>query len=231
MWDILGRLEDHRVPANQSGKHLPGRNRHWEVERTNQSGDSNRAAITHRPLVTQLARNSFSKESPSFARRIVGGVDSLLHVTARLGKRFAHLPRHRVSDLFLAPGHDVANYAKHVTAGWCGRTTPAGKSALGAFDSALDIPPVREWKLPNHVAPISRVAVVEVLARLRAEPFAADEVVELFHFCFGWFTDAASFSYARGTASIARFSCKGSTAASPPPARSPTHSSRTRAAC
>src|SRR6266403_1277204 len=95
---VLGRLEDHRVSAYECRKHLPGGNRHREVERTNESRDSDRTAVAHRPLVPKLARNCLAEEAASLTRRIVRGVDSLLHVATRLGERLPHFARHRVGD-------------------------------------------------------------------------------------------------------------------------------------
>ena len=112
MRDVFGRIEDHRIPADERRKHLPRWNRHRKIERADQSGDSDRAAIAHRPLVSQLARHSVSKEPASFTRRVIRGVDSFLDVAARFGEGLAHLPRHRVGDLFLSRGHEVANEAQ-----------------------------------------------------------------------------------------------------------------------
>src|SRR5947209_7795783 len=37
VWHVLGRLEDHSISANERWKHLPGRDRHWKIERTNEA--------------------------------------------------------------------------------------------------------------------------------------------------------------------------------------------------
>src|SRR5712672_1118852 len=175
---VFRRLEDHRISAYECRKHLPGGNRHREVERANESRDSNRTAVAHRPFIPELARDRLAKEAASFARRVISGVDSLLHVTARLGERLPHFARHRVGDFFFALGHDVADEAQYVAASRRRRTAPSGKASLRALDGALHIAPVGEWEFPDHVIAISRVVVLEVLVGFRSRPFSSDEVVE-----------------------------------------------------
>src|SRR5512132_458547 len=113
MRDVLRWLEHHSVSADQRWKHLPGRNRHWEIERTDEPSHTDRAPITHRPLVPKLARHGLTKKSSSLARGVVSRIDPFLHIAASLGERLAHLPRHRVGYLFLASGHDIADSPQH----------------------------------------------------------------------------------------------------------------------
>src|SRR5438876_4482951 len=137
--NIFRRLEDDGVSANQRREHLPGRNRHREVERTDQTGDTNGTAVAHRPLVPQLARNGFSKQSAALARGVVSRVDSFLHVAASLSERLPHFARHRVGDLFFALGHDVANCSQYVSSGRRGSTAPLSESTLRTLDCTIDV--------------------------------------------------------------------------------------------
>src|SRR3954469_14179223 len=183
---VFGRLENDGVSAHQSGKHLPGWDSHRKIERTDQARDSDRSPVTHRPLVPQFTGNGFAKQPAPFACCIVGGVYSLLHIPTCLGERLPHLPRHRVRDFFLSPGHDVADDPQYVPARRCGRPPPTRKSTLCAFDGALDIATIRQRKFPDDISAIGRIAVVEVLTGLRPHPFTSDIVVELFHLSFCW---------------------------------------------
>src|SRR5688572_30570923 len=81
--NIFGRLEDHCVSTDERGKHFPGGNRQRKVERANQPGDSYRAAITHRPLVAELAWHGVPEQAAAFARGVVSRIDALLNVASR----------------------------------------------------------------------------------------------------------------------------------------------------
>src|SRR5678815_443059 len=52
--DVLSGFEDHRVSAKKCGKHFPCWNREWKIERTDESGNSNRTPEAHRPFISQL---------------------------------------------------------------------------------------------------------------------------------------------------------------------------------
>src|SRR5438552_18011437 len=241
--NVFGRLEDHRIATHQRWKHFPGRDRHREVERADETGNTERPAIAHRPFIPQLTRNRLAKESAAFTRRVVGCVDPLLDVAAGLGKWLTHLPRHGVGDFFLAPGHDVSDRPQHITPGRRWSPMPAGKATFCALYGALDVAAIGKREFSDHVAAIGGISVVEVFTRFRGDPFPTNEVVELFHFLFvsdSFFRDCASTmlarkrvsgeaSYAHAKGNSVRSSCKGSTAASRRRAPSPKRSSRTRA--
>jgi hypothetical protein len=55
--NILGRLDDHRVPTEQRGKHFPGGDRKREVEGSDESYHPDGPAVAHGPLGTQLGRD------------------------------------------------------------------------------------------------------------------------------------------------------------------------------
>ena len=67
MRNVPRRLEDHCISAYESRKHFPGRNGHRKVERTNETRDSDRTAVAHRPLVAQLAGHGLAEQAPPLA--------------------------------------------------------------------------------------------------------------------------------------------------------------------
>src|SRR5580692_7531351 len=73
--NIFGRLEDACVSAHECGEHFPRRNREWEIERRDDSRDTDRTAETHGPLVPQLARHGVAEHPASFSRGVECGVD------------------------------------------------------------------------------------------------------------------------------------------------------------
>ncbi len=162
---ILGGLEDAGVSADQCGKHLPGGNRHREVERRHDPRDADRAAKAHRPLVSQFARHRVPEEAAPLDRRVVRGIDPLLHVAPRLGERLPHLPGHQVGDLLLSRGEDVAHSAQYVAAKRRGRRAPQLEAARSRLDRAIDVGAAREGETADHVAAIGGIRVLEVVTR------------------------------------------------------------------
>src|SRR5207237_8829331 len=126
--------------------------------------------------------NGFPKESASLARGVIGRVDSLLYVATSLSEGLPHFARHRVRDLFLAFGHNVADRAQHVSAGGSGSAAPLGESALRPIDGRIHLATVGERELANHITAVGRVPIVEIFAGFRRDPLSANEIVELFHF-------------------------------------------------
>src|ERR1019366_3707286 len=137
MRNVLGWFEDHRVAANKSGKHFPGRNRKRKIERTYEAGDSDRPPVAHRPFVAQLAWNRMAEQPASFTCRVISGVNSFLDVAARFGERLPHLASHGIGDLVLSFGQEVANHAQNVTARRSRTRTPLRKAALRAINRAI----------------------------------------------------------------------------------------------
>jgi len=61
---VLGRLEDHRIPAQQRGEHLPRRDREREIERRDESA----TPIGRRKLIAHLLRSSDGTVRPNSRR-------------------------------------------------------------------------------------------------------------------------------------------------------------------
>ena len=136
---ILRGLEHARVPAHQRREHLPGGNRQREVEGRDDAGDADGPPETHRPLAAQFAGHRVAEQAPAFRRGVVRGVDSLLHVPARLSQWLAHFARHQVRDLFLARGQQVAGTSHHVTAQRRRRRPPHLETATRRRDGAGNV--------------------------------------------------------------------------------------------
>jgi hypothetical protein len=124
-----------------------------------------------------------AEEPAPLDRRVVGRVDPLLHVAARLGERLAHLARHEVGDLLLALAQEVADAAEHVAARRGRRAPPHVEAAGGARHGGVDVGGARLGKAADEVAGVGRVAVLEVGAGRRGDPPAGDEVLEVGHEC------------------------------------------------
>ena len=74
-----------------------------------------RTLIAH--LFAQLRRHRLAEEAAALHAGVVGGVDALLQVAARLREHLAHLARGGPGDLVLALGEQVAHAAQDVAAG------------------------------------------------------------------------------------------------------------------
>ena len=182
--DVLGGLEDHRVSAQQRRKHLPGRNRERKIERRDEAGDADRAPIAHRPLVAQLRRHHATEQSPAFGRRIECGVDPLLHVAARLGENLPHLARHRARNDVLSLDEQLPHALQHLAADRRRCLGPLRKPAFGRGNRALQIVRPRTREAADHVVPVRRVAILEVVTGRRGDPVARNEILERFsHQC------------------------------------------------
>ena len=99
---VLGGLNHHGIPADQSGHDLPGRNRHREIPWSNHGAHANGLAHAHGKLVRQFRRRGLAKKPPPFARHVIRHVDSFLNVAARFREDLAHLAGHVLGKLFFA---------------------------------------------------------------------------------------------------------------------------------
>jgi len=183
MRHVFRRFEDHGIPAHQRGKHFPRRNRERKIEGRDQPGDADRPAIAHRPLVAELRRHDATEQPPPFGRRVERGVDPLLHVAAGLGEHLAHFARHRARERVLALDQQLSHPLQNLATNRRGRLGPERKAALRRGDGALQVFGPRTREAPDHVVPIGRIAVLEVLARGGGGPIPSDEVLE---FRSGW---------------------------------------------
>lgn len=176
--DVLGGLEDARVPAHQRREHLPRRDGHREVERRHDPGHADGAAIAHRPLVAKLAGDRVAEEAAPLDRGVIRRVDPLLYVAARLGQRLPHLAGHQVRDLLLARGEEVADATQHVAAKRCRRLAPEFEAALRRGDRLRHVLAPGKWEPSDDVGVVRRVDVLEVVTRRGGDPLSSDEVLE-----------------------------------------------------
>ena len=96
---VLRRLDHAGVSADQRGEELPRGDSHGEVPGCDHAAHTDRHADRHGELVLQLGGRGLAEETASLARHVVGSVDRLLHVAARLAQHLAHLARHIASEL------------------------------------------------------------------------------------------------------------------------------------
>src|SRR5216110_2477819 len=177
--DVFRRLEDHRVPAQQGWKHLPCRNRQREVERGDESRNSDRPPVAHRPLAAQLGGNSAPEQPPAFRVGVVRGVDPLLHVPSRLGHNPAHLPCPLACDVVVRPNLQMPDPVQHVAAQRRGGLRPLREAALRRGDGTPHVFGARSREAADHIVPVGGVAVLEIGARCGVHPLAGDEILEM----------------------------------------------------
>ena len=175
---VFRRLDDHGVSAHQRGEHLPGGDGQREVERRDQADQADRPAVAHRPLGSELGRDHVTEEPPAFGRRVVGGVDSLLHVAAGLRQHLPHLTRHGIGDRVLPLDQQIAHAAEHVTPDGRGGPRPHREAALRRAHRGLDVPPVGVRESSDQIRRVRRIPILEVRVRRRCDPLAADVVLE-----------------------------------------------------
>ena len=177
--DVLGRLEDHGISAQQRGEHLPGRNRHRKIEGRDEPRHADRAPEAHCPLVAKLRWHGAPEEPAAFRVRVVRGIDAFLHVPPRLGQHLAHLAGHSRRNRFFALDQQVADAMEHLAADRGRSLGPPGEPALGRLHRAGDVLGPGPREAPDDVAPLRRIAVLEIGARSGGHPLAGDEVLEV----------------------------------------------------
>ena len=179
MRHILGRLEDDGVPALVCGKHLPGRDRHREIERGDDPRHADRAPVGHRPLVAQLRGHHAAEQPPAFTRRVKRRVDAFLHITPRLRQDLPHLPGHGPRDRFLLLDQQISHALQNRPTQRRRRLGPLGKAALRGGDRPLRILRTGPGEAPDQVVPVGGIAVLEVVAAGGRDPLAGNEVLEI----------------------------------------------------
>lgn len=181
MGDVLARLENHGVAAQQRRERLPRRNRERKIERRDEPRHTDRPAIAHGPFVREFAGNGVSEQPASLGRGVVRRVDSLLHVASRLGERLSHFPRHQVGDLFLSRREQVSDAPQHVATRRRRRPFPLLESAHRRRAGLIHVGFARQRKAADHVARVGRVGVVTVPAGDRWHPRTPDEILPRLH--------------------------------------------------
>ena len=130
---VGGRLQHHRVAADQGVQRFPGRDGHGEVPRRDQPANADRLADGEAELVGQLRGGRVAVEPSAFAGGQFGHVDGLLHVAAAFGDRLAGLagdPARR-SAVSAGPGF------RRRGGGW-----PRGPAAECAARRCMPVPPL-----------------------------------------------------------------------------------------
>ena len=177
---VFGGLENHRISAQQCRKHLPSGDSERKIERRDETGDANRAPITHRPFVAQLRGHDATEQAPAFRRCIECGVDPLLYVPTRFGQYFAHLPSHRARDRLLPLDEQLSHAQQDLTADRGRCFGPLRESAFGGRNRAVEIFSSGTREPSDHVVRVGRIAILEMVTARWSDPLARNEVLERF---------------------------------------------------
>ena len=171
-------LDDGRVAADQRREQLPGRDGDREVPRRDDADHADRPADGHRELVGHLGRHGLAEQAAALAGHVVGDVDRLLHVAARLGQHLAHLARHEASR---------ALPCARPAGGRCGTgsrraSAPASRSSCAkarcaARDGGVDVRRAGGGELADDLVVVRRAGAGEGGARRGGLPVAADQVL------------------------------------------------------
>ena len=179
---VGGRLEDHRVAADQGVKRFPGGDGHGEVPRRDQSADADRFADGEAEFVGQFRRGRVAVEPSAFAGSQFGHVDGLLHVAAAFGDGLAGLAGDPLADGLLALGEDFTGAAEDGRAGRRRGAPPGGIGPRRRLHGAIEFGGRRVGRLANHLARIGGIARVNRRGPIRPVPLSVNEV---HRFCGG----------------------------------------------
>ncbi len=80
-----------------------------------------------------------SEQAPSLDCRVVGSVDTLLDVAARLGQRLSHLAGHQVGDFLLLFGEEIAHAPENIATRRRRRSLPPLEPFGRRFHRSIDI--------------------------------------------------------------------------------------------
>ena len=177
---VFGRLDDHRVAANERRNRFPRRNRHREIPRRDQSRDADWRAHAHCKFVGQLGRSGLAELAAAFAGHQVGHVDGFLHVAARFGEHFAHFARHVDREIFFALGKNFGGAVKNLGALGRRREAPILEGALRGVDRLVDVLGARCREHADQLARVRGIAVFDGLAAARGNPFPIDVILKDF---------------------------------------------------
>ena len=104
-------LPHHRVPADQGDGGVPGPDRGREVERADDTDDTQRVPGLHQPVAGTLGRHRAAVELAGEADREVADVDHLLDLPAGLGGDLADLEADQGGQVVLVLGEQLARAA------------------------------------------------------------------------------------------------------------------------
>ena len=174
-----GRLEHHRVAANQRRRQLPGGNRGRKIPGRNQTHHAERLADGEHMDAIALGGNQHAGHARAFAAEVAQDVDGAPHFALGFGQRLAFLARHVGAELIELAIHDVGGLVQQIAAsrrrhrrpGWEGRGSRGG--GIGHILRRA----LREEA--DHLIRIRRIAILEGLRR--SGPLAIDVVLKSLH--------------------------------------------------
>ena len=173
---VFRRLDNTGVAAHQRGKQFPGRDRHGKIPRRDHAAHPDGHAHRHGKFVRQLRRHRLPKKPPAFSRHVVGRIDRLLHVAARLAQDLAHLACHVAREFFLALDQDFAGAKDDLRPLRRRRQTPFFERLLRRFHRRIHVRFAGALKNAHHVAGVRRIQVLVGLPGERFHPLAVDQI-------------------------------------------------------
>src|SRR5262245_38127872 len=103
------RLDEYRIPRNESRSELPRRNCTWKVPGCDYSDDAYRLAQIEQIHPIAFGRHYHSGHARAFAREIPENVNRSSYFTFRFGKSLAFFARHVCRKLLKLTVKDVSN--------------------------------------------------------------------------------------------------------------------------
>ena len=175
---IFGRLDHHRVSANQRRHNLPRGYGHGKIPRRNHGANAQRLARGHGIFIGQFRRSGLAEQAAAFARHVVGHVNGFLHIAASLGQDFAHLPGHVPSQVVFAVNQRLGCAIQNLGAPGRRHQTPRFECLSGGADSGVHIFGSRTREEADQFARVCGIAIFKREAARGIHPFTIDEILE-----------------------------------------------------
>src|SRR5262249_41751947 len=115
-----------------------------------------------------------------FARNEIGHVDGFLNVAARLSEHLAHFSSHIAGELLLALNQDLADLEQDFGATGSRGLAPGRQCGGGSLDARVDIISGGSREAAYQFPGVGWIAVFNVPAGRRSDPFTADVVAIFF---------------------------------------------------
>ena len=176
-WRIGSRLEDDRVPEDESRHELPGWDGEREIPWSDRGDHAHRVPHAHRPFVGKLRGDDIPELAAPLAGDVIRHVDALLDIPAGFGEDLAHLAGHFPGEVVLPCEHDLAGSVEDLAALGRRKETPTVERAPRGVHRAVHVGDRRFGHVRDELTGRG-VRVFERAAAGSVEPAAVDEVLE-----------------------------------------------------
>ena len=174
----VGRLDHHGIAKGQRRGDLPGRDGDGEVPRRDDADDANRLAGDFDADAGAHRRDDLARQAQHFTGKEIKNLCGAGHFANAFRQGLAFFAAQQLAQFGLARQDFLGSLAQDGMALKDARTRPGGESRLGGCDGLLGLFG-RSLRVNAHH--IIDVGGVDVLAPLRADPFASDEVLMQCH--------------------------------------------------